>query len=200
MKKNIFDKLIAIDDVSKLADRSNDFANYLTVARQFNFTCVYVFHTIYPSRSNWQMVISQTKIFNIFQGSLQTTSVIKILYLYCNRYTYECIPHRHIWINILYFEISNSTKKKCLTIDTSDVNNLAPSKFRTGAENDHQQIRYFNHNKKDKIFNRLLAVRKETSADEIIFSIVNLTDKSNNLENVYYKIDDGLKEFNNSKG
>ena len=25
-----------------------DFANFLTVARKFNFSCVYVFHTIYP--------------------------------------------------------------------------------------------------------------------------------------------------------
>ena len=53
--------------------------------------------------------------------------------------------------------------------------------------------------KKDKIFNRFLAVRKETSADEIIFSIVNLIGKSNNLQNVYYKIDDELKEFYNDR-
>ena len=31
------------------------------------------------------------------------------------------------------------------------------------------------------------------------FSIVNLIDKSNNLENVYCKIDDELKEFNNDR-
>ena len=49
-EKNIFNKLIVMDDVSGLADRSNNFANFLTVARKFNFTCVYVFHTIYPSR------------------------------------------------------------------------------------------------------------------------------------------------------
>ena len=75
------------------------------------------------------------------------------------------------------------TKKKCLTIDTYDVSNLGPSKFRTGAKNGHQQICYFYRNKKDEIFNRFLAVRKETSADKITFSIVNLIDESNNLEN-----------------
>ena len=89
--------------------------------------------------------------------------------------------------------------KKCLTIDKRDVNNLGPSKFRTGAENGHQQICYFNRNKKDEIFNRFVAVRKETSVNEIIFSIVNLIDKSNNLGNVYYKIDNELKEFNNDR-
>ena len=40
------------------------------------------------------------------------------------------------------------------------VNNLGPSKFRTGAENKKKQICYFNYNKKDRTFNRFLAVRK----------------------------------------
>ena len=75
-----------MDDVSGLADRPNDFANLLTVARKFNFTYVYVFHKIYPSRCYWQMIIlKKKKIFNIFWGSLQTTSVTKILSSYSNR-------------------------------------------------------------------------------------------------------------------
>ena len=36
-----------MDDIPSLADRSSDFANVLTVARKFNFTCAYVLHTIY---------------------------------------------------------------------------------------------------------------------------------------------------------
>ena len=51
-EKNIFNKFIVMDDVLGLADRSKDFANFLTVVQKLNFTCVYVFHTIYPSRSN----------------------------------------------------------------------------------------------------------------------------------------------------
>ena len=145
-------------------------------------------------------VISQTKIFNIFSGSLQTTSVAKILSSYCHRYIYEYIPHRDLWINRLYFKIWNSTEKEWLTIDTCDVNNLEPSKFRTGAENGHQQICYFNGNKEDKIFNRFLAARKETSADEIIFSIANLIDKSNNLEKACYKIENELILFGTGGG
>ena len=145
-------------------------------------------------------VISQTKIFNIFSGSLQTTSVAKILSSYCHRYIYEYIPHRDLWINRLYFKIWNSTEKEWLTIDTCDVNNLEPSKFRTGAENGHQQICYFNRNKEDKIFNRFLAARKETSADEIIFSIANVIDKSNNLEKACYKIDNELILFGTGGG
>ena len=112
VENNIFDKLIVMDDVLGLADKSDDFANFLTVSRIFNFTCVYVFHMMYPTRSNWQMILTQTKILNIFPGSLQTSSVIKILSSYCNRYTYEYIPHKDLWLNRLYFEISNSSEKK----------------------------------------------------------------------------------------
>ena len=83
-----------MDDVSGLADKSDNFANFLDVSRKFNFTCVYVFHTIYPTRNCWQMILSQTKVFNIFPGLLQTSLVIKILSSYYDRYTYEYIPHR----------------------------------------------------------------------------------------------------------
>ena len=60
------DKLIVMDDVSGLADRSDKFANFLTVSRKYGLTCVYIFHTIYPSRQNWQMINSLTQIFNFF--------------------------------------------------------------------------------------------------------------------------------------
>ena len=77
------------------------------------------------------------------------------------------------------------------------VNNLGPSKLRTGAKNHKEQTCYFNYNKKDRAFNRFLAVRKETSTNKIIFSIVSLIDKSNRFEDNYYKIGDELRELDN---
>ena len=67
------------------------------------------------------------------------------MYPYCNRYTYEYIPQRD----------------QSLTIDTRDVNKLGPAKFQNGARDDKEQVCYFKNNKKDRVFNRLLAVRKE---------------------------------------
>ena len=46
-----FDKLSVTDDVSGLADKSNNFANFLTVSRKFGYICLYVFHIIYPTKS-----------------------------------------------------------------------------------------------------------------------------------------------------
>ena len=45
-------KLIVMDDVSGLADRSNKFSDFLAVSRKYGFSCLYVFHTIYPGRQN----------------------------------------------------------------------------------------------------------------------------------------------------
>ena len=59
-------KLIVMDDVSGLADKSNEFSNFLTVSRKYSFSCLYVFHTIYPGRKNREMIMSQTHIFNFF--------------------------------------------------------------------------------------------------------------------------------------
>ena len=51
----------------------------------------------------------------------------------------------------------------------------------------------------DKVYNKFLAVRKETFANEIIFSIEKLIDNLNNSENIYYEIEDELKEFDNDR-
>ena len=47
-----------MDDVSGLADKCEDFSNFLTVSRKYGFTCVFVFHTIYPGRQSWEMIMS----------------------------------------------------------------------------------------------------------------------------------------------
>ena len=154
LSENIkFDRLIVVDDVSDLADKSEAFANFLTLSRKFGLTCVYIFHTIYSNRQNWQMILAQTKIFKIFPGSMQTSSIVKILRSFCSRYRYNYLPNRDFWIDRLYFDISNSTKKQCLTIDTRDVNDLGPAKFRTQGDSSQEQICYYNRNKRDTSFN-----------------------------------------------
>ena len=61
-----FDKLIVMDDVSGLADKSNFFANFLILSQKCGYICLYIFHVIYPTKSIWQMILSQTKNLNIF--------------------------------------------------------------------------------------------------------------------------------------
>ena len=48
----VIDCLIVMDDVSGLADTSQNFANFVTVSRKYGISCLYVFHTIYPNREN----------------------------------------------------------------------------------------------------------------------------------------------------
>ena len=118
------------------------------------------------------MILAQTKIFNIFPGSIHASSIVKILSSFCNRYKYNYIPNRNLWINRLYYDISNSSEKQCLTIHTRDVNDLGPAKFRTRADSNQEQICYYNRNKRDTSFNSFLAVRKQTSTfSDITFSL-----------------------------
>ena len=64
----VLDRLIAMDDVSSLPDRSEEFANFLTVSRKFGLTCVYIFHTIYPERQHWQIIPHRKKYLIFSQG------------------------------------------------------------------------------------------------------------------------------------
>ena len=99
---------------------------------------------------------------------------------------YDYIPCRDLWINHLCFNISDSSKKQCLTIDTGDVNELGPAKFRTQVDDNSQQICYYNRNKRDKIFNSFLAIRKQTSTGEkIIFSIGKIIDSTTKNKTIY---------------
>ena len=99
-QNNVFDNFIVMDNVFRLADKSDDFAKP---------TCMFFIRCTLQDLAGERL--SQTKIFNIFAGSLQTASVVNILSSYCNRYTNKYIPHRDLWLNRLYFEISNSSEK-----------------------------------------------------------------------------------------
>ena len=84
-EKLSINKLIVMDDVSDLAHKYSKFSNFLTVSRKYGFSCVYIFHTIYPNRQNWDMIMSQKHIFNFFPGSIHNSKFLKTLSLFPNR-------------------------------------------------------------------------------------------------------------------
>ena len=57
-EKTVRDRLIIMDDVSGLANESKKFAAFLTVTRRYNYSCVYIFHTVFPEKSNWRLILS----------------------------------------------------------------------------------------------------------------------------------------------
>ena len=90
-----------MDDVSGLADKSNEFYSLLTVSRKYRYSCIYIFPIVFPQFRNWQMIISQTKIFNIFPSTVQLGNMSKILTNNCDRETLKYIPKRELRINRL---------------------------------------------------------------------------------------------------
>ena len=101
-EKMVSDKLIVMDDVSGLANKSDDFAIFLTVSHKYGITCLYIFHTIFPSKQNWQIIMSQTQIYNFFPGSLQASSIVRVLWSFASRFKNTYIPHRNLWINKMH--------------------------------------------------------------------------------------------------
>ena len=82
--------------------------------------------------SNWQMILFQTKIFNIFPSAIQLGNTSKALTDNCDSVTMKYIRKRELWINRLYFEIANKKNSSSLTIDCGKS---GPAKYRNDASN-----------------------------------------------------------------
>ena len=116
-EKSVCDRLIVFDDVSGLANNSKKFPSFLTVVRKYNYNCVYIFHTIYQEKANWQTILSQTNIYNIFPATVPLNSIRKILEGACIRKTSKYIPQASLWISRVFIELANRNDKACLTLD-----------------------------------------------------------------------------------
>ena len=89
------------------------------------------------------------------------------------------MPNQQVWLNKLYFQISNSKEKKCLTIDTRDVNELDPGKLRTSTDDGEERTCYFNRNKSDTHFTSFIAKRILNRQQTLTFSIVKVSSDFN---------------------
>ena len=194
------DRLIVFDDVSGLADNSNKFANFLTVARKYKYNCVYIFHTIYPEKATWKTILSQTNIFNIFPASVSLNSVKRILDGSCVRKTTKYIPRSLLWINRLFIELANKSQKVCLTLDCSNTNRDGPSRFRSDADNPDKQVCYFNTPTDEQVYNEFVArrIKSKELKDEIQFEITDVKSKSN--KNVVFDISSKIEKLVSENG
>ena len=52
------DRLIVMDNFSGLAETSQKFASFLTVAIKFKYNCVQICYTIHPEKSIWKSILS----------------------------------------------------------------------------------------------------------------------------------------------
>ena len=64
------DNLIALADVTGLADRSHSFFKFLTTCRTFGYSVSYIFHEPALSSPRWKNILSQTQIFCVFSFAM----------------------------------------------------------------------------------------------------------------------------------
>ena len=176
-----------MDDVSGLADESKKFAAFLTVTRKYSYSCVYIFHTIFPEKANWRLILSQTNIFNIFPASVPINSVRKILEGSCSRKSKKYIPQNAFWLNRLFFDLANTNDKICLTIDSSGVNKDGPGRFRTKADNSEFQVCYFNSKNGEQVYNESISQRINNDKNENDFHLKTARQKSKINKNVTFE-------------
>ena len=194
------DRLIVFDDVSGLADNSNKFANFLTIARKYKYNCVYIFHTIYTEKATWKTILSQTNIFNIFPASVSLSSVRRILDGSCVRKSSKYIPRSQLWINRLFIELANKSQKVCLTLDCSNTNRDGPGRFRSNADNPDKQVCYFNSPTDEQVYNEFIArrIKSKELQNEIQFEITDVKSKTN--KNVVFDISSKIEKLVNENG
>ena len=106
------DCLIVADDVSCLADTSQKFASFLTVARKSKYHCVYILHTIHPEKSIWRSILPQTNILNIFPAPIPLTSVKKILEANCVCKTTGNVSINSLRLTRLFSKLANTKTVK----------------------------------------------------------------------------------------
>ena len=137
-------------------------------------------------------------IINFFPGSVHSGAILKTLSYFANRYKNLYVSSCSIWLNKLYFDISASKQKPCLTVDTRTIDDLGPGEFRTQADNGIKQVCYYNRNKSDTSFNSFLATRKQTSQKGAIkFSIDKVITNLNSSDVSYIELGDELKNIDN---
>ena len=90
-----------MDNVSGLADSSKKISSFLTVARKFNYHCVYICPTLYPEKEIWKSIISQTNTFNLFPASIPLNNVQRILESVCIRCTNN-MCHNQLFGLVIY--------------------------------------------------------------------------------------------------
>ena len=83
-----------------------------------------------------------------------------------------------------------------MIIDTREVNQLGPGKFRTSTDNGQEQTCYFNRNKSDSHFNSYTA--KRAFPDKLVFSIVKVNSDFN-LINTRLEIEVKTNSFVNDR-
>ena len=148
----------------------------MTVARKYNYNCVYIFHTIYPEKANWRTILSQTNIYNIFPATVPLNSVRKILVGACIRKTGKYIPQASLWISRLFIELANRNDKVCLTLDCANTNKDGPGRFRTEADNPDFQSCFFNSANDEQVYNEFISerIKHDVSDDNLILKLLSL--------------------------
>ena len=142
------------------------------------------FYIIYPEKSIWTTVLSQTKILNIFTASVSLAKVRRSLECVCIRKTRKYIPQSALWISRLFIKLASRNGRVCLTLEYSGINKDGPGRFRIKADEPDCQTCYFNVVNDEQSYNEFVrqCINSSKTDDRIQFNIIHLKSKMNSEE------------------
>ena len=87
------DRLIFIDNVSGLPDKSNNFTIFWQFRRSLSKAACFFLHCL-SRKSAWKMILLQTEIFNAFPCTVEQSRVFRILSSNCPCETESYVPKK----------------------------------------------------------------------------------------------------------
>ena len=170
------------------------------VARKFSYTCVYIFHIIYPEKSIWRTILSETSIFDIGPASVSLAHVRRMLESVCIRKTRTYISQSVLWISRLFIELANRNDRVSLTLNCCGINKNRPGRFRTEADKPDSQTCYFNVANDEQSYNEFVSqhINSSKTDDRIQFKIIHLKSGTNSEEN--FDVTEELHDLNKNNG
>ena len=143
--------LVVFDDMTEVADRCKEFANFLTVSRKFAYTCIYLFHGL---KTSWGTMLGQTHIFVFFKRGFTSQADINILRDLAVQNDKDAIcTNRKNWVYQVFMDqVQKGPFESHLLIDTRRLNeDIPPAQYRGQSGNPTNQICYYvnKHNDND---------------------------------------------------
>ena len=150
------DSLVVLDDVSRLADRSTSFVNFMTTCKKFGHSLIYVFHETAVSSPRWKAILLQAQMFCIFPSAINL--IINPLVKFTNQTKIRYVSRQQIWLTKLFRGLSGITGYTSLCMDNRP-HVIGAGKYRSDVENPNEQQCYLDSDVSDKLFNTFICRR-----------------------------------------
>ena len=145
-EKSNYRDLIVFDDMTSIADSNKDFVHFITVARKYKYSCVFVFHCCNTAKDNWQTILANTPVMVLFNtGYVQPglTNVLAQNSTEGQSSSSKYVSRNKTWLSKVYKDNVYSHDGKHLLIDNRPGIPPGLARYRSDSGNKNNQLCFF---------------------------------------------------------